>query len=79
MWNAVEEHYYGIDKIADKFITSEYNNISLDGSDLQLKVNEFLRANRNDRKLQLSDLQIEMLLKSLLGSFQRQIRYRFYD
>ena len=79
MWKAVEEHYYGSDYIADKFIRSEYNNVCFDGSDLPLQVDEFLRAHRNERKYQLSEQEREFVLETLLDTFQRQIRYRFDD
>ena len=79
MWNVVEEHSYSSSEIADKFIRSEYNNVCFDGSDLPNQVNEFLRANRNDRKYHLSEQQRGFVMETLLDTFQRQIRYRFDD
>lgn len=79
MWTPVVEHHYGISQIADKFISSEFNNVALDDSDLQFQVNEFLRTNKSDRKMQLSEFQIDMLLEDLHTTFQRQIRYRLDD
>ena len=81
MWASVPDNvYYHTGDIANLFLKSEYNDVCFDGSDLQLKVKEYLLANHKfDRNVRLTDEYIQELTSKLLKYFQREIRYRFDD
>ena len=81
MWATVPDNpYYHTGDIANLFLRSEYNDVCFDGSDLLLKVKEYLMAkHKYDDRVRLSDEYIQHLTEDLLKYFQREIRYRFDD
>ena len=81
MWGSVPDSpYYHVNDIANLFLKSKFNDVCFDGSDLPLKVKEFLFTNHKaDRKVRLSDEYIQNLTANLLEYFQHEIRYKFDD
>ena len=81
MWASVPDNiHYHTGDIANLFLQSEYNDVCFDGSNLPLKVKEYLLANHKyDNRVRLSNEYIQELTSKLLKYFQREIRYRFDD
>jgi hypothetical protein len=59
--------------IVDGFLKSDYNNIDFTGSDLELQLKEYIKA----EKIPAFNSQIESCKELLLRSCQQELRYRF--
>ncbi len=62
-----------IDDTATGFISSKYNNISWDGSNLLQQISFYVK----DKRIYLRESEIERVMETLLDTYQRQLRYRF--
>jgi hypothetical protein len=71
MWATVPNNvYYHAGDIANLFLKSKYNDICFDGSDLLLKVKEYLMTkHKYDDRVRLSDEYIQHLTEDLLKYF----------